>query len=117
MLIRIKSFRPRYAQIPNMAHPPTFRLANKGEDPMRNLDVKVDEALWASSMLPKGVVEQWFVADGAIAAAGAPIAGIRIEGALHDIPAPAKGRVKIIAATNAIIEPGSLLAKLELEDG
>ncbi len=33
-------------------------------------DIKVDEALWASSMLPEGIVERWFIADGAVVAAG-----------------------------------------------
>jgi hypothetical protein len=51
-------------------------------------DIKVDEALWASSMLPEGIVERWFVADGATVAAGDRIAEIRIEGALHEITAP-----------------------------
>jgi hypothetical protein len=31
-------------------------------------DVRVDEALWASSILPEGIVERWFLADGAIVA-------------------------------------------------
>jgi hypothetical protein len=48
-------------------------------------DIKVDEALWASSMLPEGIVERWFIADGAIVAAGDPMAEIRIEDALHEI--------------------------------
>ena len=48
-------------------------------------DIKVDEALWASNMLPEGVVERWFIADGAIVAAGDPMAETRIEDALHDI--------------------------------
>ena len=48
-------------------------------------DIKVDEALWASSMLPEGIVERWFIADGAIVAAGDPMAEIRIEDALHEM--------------------------------
>jgi len=27
------------------------------------IDIKIDEALWASSMLPEGIVERWFIAD------------------------------------------------------
>jgi biotin carboxyl carrier protein len=75
-------------------------------------DVKIDEGLWRSGMLPEGIVEKWFVADGAAVAAGAAMAQVRIEGALHDIVAPAAGRVKIVAASRALIEPGSLLAQL-----
>jgi hypothetical protein len=45
-------------------------------------DIKVDEALWASNMLPEGIVERWFIADGAIVA-------------LHEIMAPVSGRLTI----------------------
>jgi hypothetical protein len=75
-------------------------------------DIKVDEALWASSMLPEGIVERWFIADGAIVAAGDPMAEIRIEDALHEIMAPVSGRLTIVAAANTVVEPGSLLARL-----
>jgi hypothetical protein len=61
-------------------------------------DIKVNEALWASSMLPEGIVERWFIADGAIVAAGDPMAEIRIEDALHEIMAPVSGRLTIVAA-------------------
>jgi len=44
-------------------------------------------------MLPEGIVERWFIADGAIAAAGDPMAEIRIEDALHEIMAPVSGRL------------------------
>jgi pyruvate/2-oxoglutarate dehydrogenase complex dihydrolipoamide acyltransferase (E2) component len=67
-------------------------------------DIQVDEALWASSMLPEGIVERWFIADGATVAKGDLMAEIRIEDALHEIAAPASGRLTI--------EPGSLLARL-----
>lgn len=75
-------------------------------------DVKVDEGLWRSGMLPEGIVEKWFIADGAIVSAGDAMAQVRIEGALHDIIAPAAGRLKIVATSKALIEPGSLLATL-----
>jgi pyruvate/2-oxoglutarate dehydrogenase complex dihydrolipoamide acyltransferase (E2) component len=75
-------------------------------------EIKVDSALWATSMLPEGVVERWLVVDGAIVAAGDPMAELRIEDALHEITAPASGRVSIVAAVNTIVEPGSLLGSL-----
>jgi pyruvate/2-oxoglutarate dehydrogenase complex dihydrolipoamide acyltransferase (E2) component len=79
-------------------------------------DIKVDEALWASSFLPEGTVMQWFVANGASVAAGHPIAELRIEDALHEITAPASGRLTIVAAANSVIEPGSLVATLSTDD-
>jgi pyruvate/2-oxoglutarate dehydrogenase complex dihydrolipoamide acyltransferase (E2) component len=79
-------------------------------------DIKVDEALWASSMLPEGIVERWFIADGADIACGDLMAEIRIEGALHEITAPASGRLTIVAAANTVVEPGSLLARLAVDE-
>ncbi|MER9371114.1 biotin/lipoyl-containing protein [Mesorhizobium sp. M0491] len=63
--------------------------------------IKVDETLWASSMLPEGILEQWFIASGDTIKAGDRIAEIRVEGALHEIVAPAGGRATIVATTNA----------------
>jgi pyruvate/2-oxoglutarate dehydrogenase complex dihydrolipoamide acyltransferase (E2) component len=65
--------------------------------------IKVDEALWASSMLPEGILERWFVASGDTIKAGERIAEVRVEDALHEI----------VARTNVVIEPGSILATLE----
>jgi pyruvate/2-oxoglutarate dehydrogenase complex dihydrolipoamide acyltransferase (E2) component len=75
-------------------------------------DIKIDEALWASSMLPEGIVERWFITSGATIREGERIAEVRIEDALHEIVAPATGRATIVAAANAVIEPGSVLATL-----
>ncbi len=76
-------------------------------------DIKIDGGLWASSMLPEGIVERWFIVSGATIRAGERIAEVRIEDALHEIVAPAGGRATIVAAANDIIEPGSVLATLE----
>ncbi len=76
-------------------------------------EIKVDEALWASSILPEGTVVRWLVSDGATVSAGHAIAEVRIEDALHEITAPANGRVTIIAAENSVIDPGALLATLD----
>lgn len=79
---------------------------------MKTIAVNADEALWRNAMLPEGVVVRWFVADGDLAQAGHRMAEVRIEGALHDIVAPANGRVKIEMGASSVIEPGSLLATL-----
>ena len=67
-------------------------------------------------MLPEGIVERWFIADGAIVAAGDPMAEIRIEDALHEIMAPVSGRLTIVAAANTVVKPGSLLARLAMDE-
>jgi pyruvate/2-oxoglutarate dehydrogenase complex dihydrolipoamide acyltransferase (E2) component len=87
---------------------------NLRENPMQ--DIKIDEELWASSMLPEGIVERWFIADGAMITAGTPIAEVRIEEALHEITAPASGRLTIVAVANTVVEPGSLLARLAVDE-
>jgi pyruvate/2-oxoglutarate dehydrogenase complex dihydrolipoamide acyltransferase (E2) component len=76
-------------------------------------DIKVDDTLWSTSMLPEGILERWFVADGALVTAGDRIAEIRVEGVRHEVTAPATGRLTIFAAANDLIEPGTLLASLK----
>jgi pyruvate/2-oxoglutarate dehydrogenase complex dihydrolipoamide acyltransferase (E2) component len=75
-------------------------------------EIRVDESLWASSILPEGTIVRWLVADGALVTAGKPIVEIRVEDALHEISAPASGRLTIAAAANNVVEPSSLLATL-----
>jgi pyruvate/2-oxoglutarate dehydrogenase complex dihydrolipoamide acyltransferase (E2) component len=82
---------------------------------MQNIDINADQALWATNMLPEGVVERWFLAEGAIAKAGHSVAEVRIEGALHDIVSPVSGRLTILAPANNVIEPGSLLATVAVD--
>jgi pyruvate/2-oxoglutarate dehydrogenase complex dihydrolipoamide acyltransferase (E2) component len=77
------------------------------------LDVKVPDNLWATATLPEGVLERWLVPDGATVAAGDPVAAIRLEEALHEVIALAPGRLAIAAAEGAVIEPGTLLARLD----
>jgi pyruvate/2-oxoglutarate dehydrogenase complex dihydrolipoamide acyltransferase (E2) component len=79
---------------------------------MTTIEIKADESLWQNNMLPEGVIVRWFVADGDMADAGHRMAEVRIEGELHDIIAPANGRVKIEMDVSSVIEPGSLLATL-----
>lgn len=75
-------------------------------------EIKIDEALWASSIFPEGMVVRWLVPDGSCVAAGHAIAEVRIEDALHEITAPADGRVTIVAGENSVVDPGSLLATI-----
>ena len=80
---------------------------------MRDIELKsaisVAPELWATSVLPEGILERWIFADGRQVEVGDPVAVIRIESALHDIMAPAKGRLHIHCKTNAVVEPGSAI--------
>ena len=82
---------------------------------MKTIRINADEELWRNSMLPEGVLERWLVADGDTARAGHAIAQVRIEGALHDVVAPATGRLAISAPALAVIDPGFLLGTLAVE--
>lgn len=82
---------------------------------MKTIRINADEALWRNSMLPEGILQRWVVADGDTARAGHAIAQVRIEGALHDVVAPATGRLAISAPALAVIDPGLLLATLAVE--
>lgn len=77
-------------------------------------DVNVNEALWATSTMPEGTVVRWLMADGAIVAEGDPMVEVRIEDAVHEIIAPVSGRLAIVSNANDVIEPGSLLARLDV---
>jgi hypothetical protein len=67
------------------------------------------ESKWRNSMLPKGIVERWLVADGETARAGHAVAEIRIEARCATLW---PGRLAISAPKPAVIEPGFLLATL-----
>jgi pyruvate/2-oxoglutarate dehydrogenase complex dihydrolipoamide acyltransferase (E2) component len=82
---------------------------------MKTIRINADEALWRNNVLPEGILEGWLVADGENAREGHAVAQIRIEGALHDIVAPATGRLTIVAPRLAVIEPGFLLATLAVD--
>jgi pyruvate/2-oxoglutarate dehydrogenase complex dihydrolipoamide acyltransferase (E2) component len=82
---------------------------------MKTIRINADEALWRNNMLPEGILERWLVADGETAREGHAVAQVRIEGALHDVVAPATGRLAILAPTLAVIEPGFLLATLAVD--
>ena len=66
-------------------------------------------------MLPEGILERWLVADGDTARAGHAIAHVQIEGALHDIVAPATGLLSISAPKLSVIKPSLLLATLAVD--
>lgn len=76
-------------------------------------DVRVDEQLWVTSMLPEGFVERWFVDDGGWVMVGDRIAEVRVEGCSHEIIATDSGRLKIWSPRNSVIEPGSRIGVLE----
>ena len=80
---------------------------------MRNINV--DEALWRPVCCPRVSVERWFIATNDRRRRRS-YGEIRIEDALHEIMAPARGRLTIVAAANTVVEPGSLSAQLAVDE-
>jgi pyruvate/2-oxoglutarate dehydrogenase complex dihydrolipoamide acyltransferase (E2) component len=73
------------------------------------LVVKVDEELWASNILPEGLLERWRAHDGQKVEAGEPLAEVRIEDAVHEIVAPGAGVLVHTAGVGDVVQPGDRL--------
>jgi hypothetical protein len=86
---------------------------------MTNIELKsaisVASELWATSILPKGILEKWNFAEGGLVEAGDPVAVVRIESAPHDILAPARGRLHIHCKANAVVDPGCVIGHIYRE--
>ena len=76
------------------------------------MDIRIAEDFWATRMLPEGIIERWIAADGAIVQIGTPVAEVRIEDSLHEIVAPASGRLVTYASNNDVVEPGSVIGQI-----
>jgi pyruvate/2-oxoglutarate dehydrogenase complex dihydrolipoamide acyltransferase (E2) component len=74
--------------------------------------IKVEAELWATSLLPEGMIEKWLVPDGAFVEAGDPLAALRIEDALHELIAPAEGWLTIDRKANDVVEPGAVIGHI-----
>jgi hypothetical protein len=77
--------------------------------------IRVEPQLWATGLLPEGILEKWLMPDGAFIEEGQPIAVVRIEDALHDLCSPGEGWLTIDRKTNSVIEPGAVIGHLGRE--
>ena len=86
-------------------------MSKQMDAPMQQVElitkIAVTPELWATSVLPEGLIEQWLFADGSMVEAGDPVAIVRIEDALHQLVAPARGRLNIDLRANSVVEPGA----------
>ena len=71
--------------------------------------IAVKDDLWATNLMPEGTIERWLYTDGSFVEAGDPVAVIRIDDALHDVMAPAQGRLHVGCRTNTVVEPGMVI--------
>lgn len=94
---------------------PNLPKDHKAEAEM--LAVRVSENLWATSLLPEGQLERWRALDGQTVETGQAVAEVRIEGALHEIPAPGRGILVVSAHSGDVIQPGDRLGWVEAVSG
>ena len=80
------------------------------------MQISVDPDLWATNLLPEGVLEQWLRPDGAFVELGEPLVAVRIEGALHELMAPANGWLTTDSKVNSVIEPGAIIGHIGREE-
>lgn len=78
-------------------------------------EIHVPSELWATSLMPEGILERWLFADGSLVEAGDAVAAVRIEAALHELAAPCSGRLHIVRARNCVIEPGTVIGQISRE--
>jgi pyruvate/2-oxoglutarate dehydrogenase complex dihydrolipoamide acyltransferase (E2) component len=71
--------------------------------------IEISQDLWANCILPEGVIERWLFRDGSRVQTGDPVATVRIEDALHELVAPARGRLNIGLKVNSVVEPGTAI--------
>jgi hypothetical protein len=74
--------------------------------------LKVPPEFWALSALPEGYIERWLVTDGTRVKAGSAVALVRVEGSLHELIAPATGKLTIESAANSVVDPGMPIGQI-----
>lgn len=80
---------------------------------MTPIPVRVPAEFWVLSALPEGYIERWVSADASSVDAGSVLALVRVEGQLHKLLSPAKGRLHIDIRTNGIVDPGIQVAHIQ----
>ena len=68
--------------------------------------------LWATSIMPEGILEIWLVPDGSEVTTGHPLARVSIEGRQHTLVAQADGRLQMTMRVNSVVEPGSVIGRI-----
>ncbi len=77
------------------------------------VELIVPEGLWRAAVAPEGILEKWRAEEGSAVQPGQVLAEVRIEDALHELTAPAAGRLSIFTAQGCVIDPGAVIGRLE----
>jgi pyruvate/2-oxoglutarate dehydrogenase complex dihydrolipoamide acyltransferase (E2) component len=62
--------------------------------------------------MEEGVISEWHIADGADVTEGQPLYSMESEKSVEEIPAPASGKLKIIAPTGETLKVGTVLGEI-----
>jgi pyruvate/2-oxoglutarate dehydrogenase complex dihydrolipoamide acyltransferase (E2) component len=60
----------------------------------------------------EGVIAEWHIADGGTVNEGDPLFSLESDKAVEEIPAPASGKLKIIAPTGETLKVGTILGEI-----
>ena len=74
---------------------------------------RIPDDLWDIRVIPEGVVSSWYYEDGDEVTEGAVLAVIMVEKSELDIVAPKSGKLHILADTNAVVIPGTVIASID----
>ena len=74
-------------------------------------DITVPDDLWDSE--DEGVIFSWVYADGALVEAGKLVAELTVEKAQLELPAPASGRLRILAPAETVVRKGAIIGRFE----
>jgi hypothetical protein len=75
-------------------------------------NIRIDEALWAGAMSPKGMLLAWTEPEGATVSQGVHVADVVIEGCRHRIMSPASGQLHHEVEAPFVLDPGSVIGRV-----
>jgi pyruvate/2-oxoglutarate dehydrogenase complex dihydrolipoamide acyltransferase (E2) component len=65
--------------------------------------------------MTEAVLKEWFVEDGGVIEAGAPLYSLEMDKATNEIEAPISGRVQLIGEIDETYKVGDLIARIHPE--
>ncbi len=74
--------------------------------------IHIDEALWTTAVDPEGILDCWFLPDGARVKPGDLLAQVRIEGACHELIADSAGRLRVLIGEDEVVQPGCVIGEI-----
>jgi len=76
-------------------------------------DIRIASDLWDASVIPEGIIANWFYDDGSTVAAGVTIAELMVEKTTFDIAAPSAGILHIAVPKDGVVKPGTVVGTID----